>query len=135
MGKTPLSTNKNSTNGQTKNKSNSSIIKTSSDSIQRRQKPCDNSTRRVPMTTSGDKENIGSQTKSSSDISDDEQMECESITQVQPNRRKVSAVHEFATKLTPREYECKLCSKVNIQFHWKTLHMTNTMLQRQTCFK
>ncbi len=88
------------------------IKMSSSSSIQRKGNSCGNSTRRVPIVAASDKENISNKTRSSSDISDDEQMECETITQTVP--RKVSPVHEFARKLTPKEYQCKLCSKVKI---------------------
>ena len=113
MGKTPLSVNKNSINNQSKIKSDSPIVRTSSSgSIQRTRKSHGKSTRRVPLVTTSEKENIGNQTKSTSDVSDDEQMECETIPQQVPRKR--SAVHEFATKLSPQDYQCKLCSKVNI---------------------
>jgi len=113
MGKTPLSTNKNSTNIQSKNKSGSSIIKMpSSSSIQRKGNSRGNSTRQVPMVLPGDQENVNNQTRSSSDISDDEQMESQTAAHTVP--RKVSLVHQYATKLTPTEYQCKLCSKVRI---------------------
>ncbi len=59
-----------------------------------------------------EKENINNQTISASDISDDEQVNSRTTAQTVP--RKISAVHEYATKLSPNEYQCKLCSKVKI---------------------
>lgn len=113
MGKTPLSVNKIPVNNQSKSKSNSSIIRmSSSSSIQRTRIQNGNSTRRVPLVTTRDKENVSNQTKSTSDISDEEEMECETVPHQIPRKR--SAVHEFATKLSPQDYQCKLCSKVNI---------------------
>jgi hypothetical protein len=113
MEKIPLSTNKTSTNTQSKNKSDSSIIKMPfSSSIQRKGNSRGNSTRRVPIVPPGDKENVSNQTRSSSDISDDERMESQTAAHTVP--RKVSPVHQYATKLTPTEYQCKFCSKVKI---------------------
>lgn len=85
----------------------------SSSSTQRTRIQHGNSTRRMLLASTSDKENVNNQAKATSDISDDEeQMECEPV----PHQvaRKTSAVHEFATKLSPQDYQCKLCSKVNI---------------------
>ncbi|CAF1202668.1 unnamed protein product [Adineta ricciae] len=111
MGKVPLSTSKNLPNTQSKRKSDASIIKQpSSSSIQRRGNANSSKACRVAATASGNKENATNNSKSSSDISDDESMEAESITHTKS--RQKSAVHEYASKISPNEYQCKLCSKI-----------------------
>ncbi len=60
----------------------------SSSSIQRKGNPRGNRKRRVPIVPRGDKENVNNQTGSSSDISDDEQMESQTAEHTVP--RKVS---------------------------------------------
>ena len=116
MGKTPLRADKNSMNTQSnENKSCSSTIKmSSSSSIKRTGSSRNKSTRQVPIVAATDKENISNETRSSSDISDDEQMDSEPVTH--KVSRKVSAVYEYATKLSSQEYQCKLCSKVKIHY-------------------
>lgn len=112
MGKTPVSVNKALMNKQNKSRSDSSTIRTSSsNSIKRTGNLHGKSTRRALAVSTNDKENVSSHAQSTSDISDDEPMECETVPHKLP--RKVSPVHQFATKLSPQDYQCKLCSKVN----------------------
>jgi hypothetical protein len=113
MGKTSSSKNTNSTKAQLKNKSDPTTIKSSSlSSIQRKGSPGSNSTRQMTMAVVRDKENIVHHTRLSNDINDDERMESQTFTHTVP--RRMSAVHEYATKISPNEYQCKLCSKVHI---------------------
>lgn len=109
MGRIPVS--KSTTAGHSKNRSDSSTVRMSpSNSIQRKGNSRGNSTRQVPLLTAIDKENLSNQTRSSSDISDDEAMESQTTSHSGP--RRTSAVHEYATKLSSNEYQCKLCPKV-----------------------
>lgn len=110
MGRTPLST-KNSTNNQIKSKSDPAIIKTPFSNAHRKKKKSDvNRTHGESIIQGCNKENIINQPKSSSDISEDEEIQMEITTQT-PSR-KVSPVHQFATKVSSQEYQCKICLKV-----------------------
>jgi hypothetical protein len=109
MGRIPAS--KSTTAVHNKNRSDSTTVRMSpSNSIQRRGNSRGNGTRQVPILTATDKENLSNQTRSSSDISDDEAMESQAAPRSVP--RRASAVHEFATKVSSNEYQCKLCPKV-----------------------
>jgi len=59
-----------------------------------------------------------------SDMSDDEQEQEMPPTNAKDTYRP-SVVHEFATKTSANEYECKICSKVRISifFLFKLVHM------------
>lgn len=110
MRRTPLYT-KNSTNHQNKNKSDPAIIKTPLSNAHRKKKNSDvHRTRGESIIQACDKENIINQSKSSSDISEDEGVQMEITTQT--HSRKVSPVHQFATKISSQEYHCKICLKV-----------------------
>ncbi|CAF1462295.1 unnamed protein product [Adineta ricciae] len=111
MGKTTPPPKTNSITSQKTRKSDSSITKQSSASAtQRRGNGNSNSTQRAIAWTVQDKENATNHTKPSSDISDDETME--SGTAVYKKPRKSSAVHEYAEKFSPNEYQCKICAKI-----------------------
>ena len=93
---------KNQATNQNKNRSDSSTTRaSSSSSIQRRGNSCGNGTRQVPIVTTADRGNLSNQTRSSSDISEDEAMELQTDHHAVP--RRASAVHEFATKLSSTE--------------------------------
>ena len=117
MGRTPLSNSTNFANSQNKNKSISSISKKSSSSSSGRTRISHtNDVRRTSIIKAANKENTNTISKSTSDISEDEQMECETVWQNKP--RRTAAVHEFSTKLSAQEYRCKLCAKVKVhQFY------------------
>lgn len=57
-------------------------------------------------------ENATNQAKSSSDISDNERMEYETVPQKIPCQ--ASDVHDFVKKLSAQEYQWKQCSKVKM---------------------
>jgi hypothetical protein len=106
---------KTQTTNQNKNRSDSSTTRmSSSSSIQRRGNSRGNGTRQVPMLTTANRGNLSNQTRSSSDISEDEAMDLQTNPHSVP--RRASAVHEYATKLSSTEYQCKLCPKVKISF-------------------
>ena len=108
----------NATNSRAKDKPQTGVAKRSSNTIQRKDHSRNSSTHRVPgassltTTSASERDNDSSHARSPSDVSDDE--ETQSNVKAQTVPRRVSAVHEFATKLSPVEYQCKLCSKVTI---------------------
>jgi hypothetical protein len=113
MGKTAPA---NTANSRVKDKSQIGVAKSASNSIQRKDHSRNNSTHRVPGASSlstasvSEKDNDSSHARSPSDVSDDE--ETQSYVKAQTVPRRFSAVHEFATKISLVEYQCKLCSKV-----------------------
>lgn len=110
MGKTTQSIKRHSTKIHSKSKSDSSATRSSSSSIQERQNFRQKCVRSAPIIMTTPTNSMLRQARSSSDISDDESMATQPADSYVP--RKVSAVHQFATKLTSSEYQCKLCSKV-----------------------
>jgi hypothetical protein len=121
-------------NSQTTEKTQTTTAKSSANSIQRRGNGRNSNTHCVPRnsslsTTSAiDKDNDSSLVRSPTDVSDDEQIR--SSTEGQKVPRRVSAVHESATKLSPIEYKCKLCYKVKF-----FLNQTPFICNRQPHFK
>lgn len=113
MGRTPLSTNRISMNNENKTKSKSSVMNTSSlNNTQSKKKSHNNRIYQHHNVQSNNKENMENQSKLSSDISGDEEMEQETISRKMP--RKLSAVHDFVKKLSSQAYECQLCLKVKL---------------------
>jgi hypothetical protein len=110
MVKAPLFVNKDLMNIQNKNKSDSPTIKPSSSSIKRKRNSDGVDKQQVPIATTTGKENVRNNTQSMSDTSDDEPIDAQApLPKV---FRRTSPVYEHATKLSPKEYQCNLCSKV-----------------------
>ena len=109
MAKTPLSVNKDLMNIQNKKKSDSSTIKPSSSSVKRKRNSNGAGKHERSVTTTTSKENVSNNTQTLSDISDDEPMDVQASSS---KVNRMSSVYEYATKLSPQEYQFKLCLKV-----------------------